>query len=156
MSSPEPAGIDPRSQRFGASITATLLLIDVFLDLLDGTRIVGLVLLAAISALFAWGALAGIRHHPYGALFRRVVRPRLAPPAELEAPGPPTFAQGVGLVVTGLGLVLALLGVPFAAPLAAALAFVAAFLNAAVDLCLGCSLYLWLVRAGLIRRTAAD
>lgn len=152
MSSPEPAGIDPRSPRFGASITATLLLIDVLLGLLDGTRIAGLVLLAAITALFAWGAFAGIRRHPYGALFRRFVRPRLGPPAELEAPAPPTFAQGVGLFVTGVGLLLALVGVPLAAPIAAALAFLAAFLNAAFDLCLGCVLYLWLVRAGVIRR----
>ena len=57
-------------------------------------------------------------------------------------------------MVTGLGLLLFVLGVPFALPIAAALAFVAAFLNAAFGYCLGCQIYLLLVRAGVIRRPA--
>ena len=47
---------------------------------------------------------------------------------------------------------LHLLGVPWALPIAAALAFVAAFLNAAFGLCLGCQLYLLLQRVGLVGR----
>lgn len=86
---------------------------------------------------------------PEGALFRRVVRPRLAPPAELKAPEPPTFAQQVGLFVTAVALLLALLGVPYAAQIGAAVALVAAFLNAIFDVCTGCLLYVWLVRAGV-------
>lgn len=156
MSTPEqtPAvrvGIDPRSPRFGAGITAVLLLVDVFLGLIGATT-AAFWLLLVIALLFAWGAFAGIRRHPYGALFRAVVRPRLAPPAELEDPAPPTFAQGVGLFVTGLGLILHLLGVPAVLPIAAALAFVAAFLNSVFGYCLGCQIYLLLVRAGVIRR----
>lgn len=108
-------------------------------------------LLAVIVVLFAVGGIAGIRRHPYGALFRRVVRPRLAPPTELEAPEPPTFAQQVGLFVTAVALLLALLGVPYAAPIGAAVALVAAFLNAVFDVCIGCLLYVWLVRAGVFR-----
>ncbi|GAA1445485.1 DUF4395 domain-containing protein [Leifsonia poae] len=155
MSAPtDQNGIDPRSPRFGAGITAVLLLIDVFLGLVGATAAAAILLLA-IALLFAWGAFAGIRRHPYGVLFRTVVRPRLSPPTEREDPAPPTFAQGVGLVVTGLGLVLFLLGVPYALPIAASLAFVAAFLNAVFGYCLGCQIYLLLVRAGLIRRRSA-
>lgn len=162
MSQPEPttsarpaaAGIDPRSPRFGAGITAVLLLIDLFLSLVGATTAAA-VLLLAIALLFAWGAFAGIRRHPYGALYRSLIRPRLAPPAELEDPAPPTFAQGVGLFVTGVGLLLFVLGVPLALPIAAALAFIAAFLNSVFGYCLGCQLYLLLVRARLIRRPAA-
>ncbi len=44
---------------------------------------------------------------------------------------------------------------PAALPIAAALAFVAAFLNAAFGYCLGCQIYLLLVRAGVIRRRAS-
>ncbi|MDQ1512336.1 MAG: hypothetical protein QOC59_178, partial [Microbacteriaceae bacterium] len=91
--------------------------------------------------------------HPYGLLFRRVVRPRLAPPVELEDPAPPTFAQAVGLVVTLTGVVLQLVSVPGAAGVAASLAFVAAFLNAAFAYCLGCQIYLLLLRAGLVKRS---
>jgi hypothetical protein len=152
MSPAEPTrGIDPRSPRFGAGITAVLLLADVFLALIGATTAAA-VLLLALALLFAWGAFAGIRRHPWGLLFRALVRPRLAPPAELEDPAPPTFAQGVGLLVTGVGLVLHVTGVPAALPASTALAFVAAFLNAVFGYCLGCQLYLLLVRAGLIRR----
>jgi hypothetical protein len=81
-----------------------------------------------------------------GLLYRSLVRPRLAPPTELEDPRPPRFAQGVGLVITGVGAVLGLLGVAAAVPVAAALALVAAVLNAVFGLCLGCELYLLGVR----------
>ncbi|MCI0155962.1 DUF4395 domain-containing protein [Leifsonia shinshuensis] len=148
------AGIDPRSPRFGAGITAVLLLVDLFLALIGATTAAALLLLV-IALLFAWGAFAGVRRHPYGALYRVAVRPRLAAPTELEDPAPPTFAQGVGLVVTGLGLLLFAFGVPAALPVAAALAFVAAFLNAVFGYCLGCQIYLLLVRAGVIRKPAA-
>ena len=66
-----------------------------------------------------------------------------------------TFAQLVGLFVTATGLALHLAGVPGALVVAAAAAFVAAFLNAAFAYCLGCQSYVLLVRAGLVRRRPA-
>jgi hypothetical protein len=149
------SGIDPRGPRFGAGITALLLLVIVFLALTGATP-AATVLLAAAAALFAWGAFAGIGRHPYGLLFRRLVRPRLAAPAEMEDPAPPTFAQGVGLVVTLAGVVLQVLSVPGAVAVAASLAFLAAFLNAAFAYCLGCRIYLLLLRAGLVKRGGAS
>lgn len=144
--SPTPqTGIDPRGQRFNAAITATLLLIVVVLAL-SGAATAALIALSAIAALFAWGTFAGIRRHPYGIVFRALVRPRLAPQSEWEDPRPPTLAQGVGLVVTGIGVILGLLGLPVAVGIAAAAAFVAAFLNAAFGYCLGCQIYVLLVR----------
>lgn len=145
-------GIDPRSPRFGAGITAVLLLVAIGLAL-GGATVAATVLFAAITLLFAWGAFAGVKRHPYGALYRAVVRPRLAPPAELEDPAPPTFAQGVGFVITLAGLVLSLAGVPYALVIAAAAAFVAAFLNSVFGYCLGCQLYLLLLRAGVVGRS---
>jgi len=127
-------------------ITAVLLLATVFLALV-GASVAALVLLTVLAGLFAWGAFAGAGRHPYGLLFKRVVRPRLAPPTELEDQAPPTFAQAVGLAVTLVGVVLGALGIPEAVGVAAAVAFVAAFLNAVFDYCLGCQLYLLLVRA---------
>jgi hypothetical protein len=179
-----PAGIDPRGPRFVASITALLLLVDVFLGLTglstaratffivqtsngrqferDGWVLPGsslaervldpaFLLLLVIALLFLW-AVASPRTAPWGVLYRRLLQPRLAPPRELEDPRPPRFAQGVGLLVTAIGLVLQLAGVPWGLPIAAAAAFVAAFLNAVFGLCLGCQLYLLLQRAGLVGR----
>ena len=113
------------------------------------------IVFAILVALFAWGAFAGIQRHPYGLLFKKLVRPRLAAPTELEDPAPPTFAQGVGFVITLTGLVLHLAGVPFALVIAASAAFIAAFLNSVFGYCLGCQIYLLLVRAGIIRRKGA-
>lgn len=151
MSRTPRARLDPRGPRFGASLTAVLLLVVVFLSL-TGASAAALALLAAITALFAWGALAGAGRHPYGVLFKKFVRPRLAPPTELEDAAPPTFAQGVGLAVTLVGLILGLAGLPGAVGIAAAAAFVAAFLNAVFDYCLGCQIYLLLVRFGVLNR----
>jgi len=114
-----------------------------------------LLLLVALAAVFVWSAAAGVARNPWSVLFRRAIRPRLAPPAELEDAAPPTFAQGVGALVTVAGVVLHLAGVPYGLVGAAAAAFVAAFLNAAFSYCLGCQLYLLLVRAGVIRKRPA-
>ena len=155
--------IDARGPRFGAAVTSVLLLVVLLLGLtrpisssvLERLTEPGALLLAALVALFAWGAFAGVQRHPYGLVFRAVVAPRLGPPAEREDPAPPTFAQLVGLLVTATGLALHLAGVPGALVVAAAAAFVAAFLNAAFAYCLGCQLYVLLVRAGLVRRRPA-
>jgi hypothetical protein len=151
VSHPEPAGIDPRGPRFTAGITAALLLVVAVLGF--GGAAAAWALLAALSALFAWGAFAGVRRHPFSVLFLRLVRPRLSPPDELEDPRPPTFAQGVGFAVTIVGVILGAAGLAAAVPIAASLAFIAAFLNAAFGYCLGCRLYVLLVRARVIART---
>jgi hypothetical protein len=109
------------------------------------------VLLAVLSALFAWGAFAGVARHPYGAIFKALVRPRLGAPEFMEAAAPPTFAQLIGFLVSATGVVLHLVGVPSGLVIAASIAFVAAFLNAVFGLCLGCEMYALLVRGKIIR-----
>jgi Domain of unknown function (DUF4395) len=75
--------IDPRGPRFGAFITATVLAV---------VLVTGSVwLLAAQALVFAAGAAFGLRYAPYGWLYRRLVRPRLGPPAALEPEAPPRF-----------------------------------------------------------------
>ncbi|HEU0257681.1 MAG TPA: DUF4395 domain-containing protein [Microbacteriaceae bacterium] len=143
-------GIDPRGPRFTASVTAVALLVVLFLGL-AGASLAATILVAVVAAVFAWAAAAGVQRHPVGAIFRLLVRPRLAPPQELEDPAAPRFAQLVGLIVTGVGLILGLVGVPYAVPVAAAMAFIAAFLNAVFGYCIGCQLYVLLLRAGVIK-----
>lgn len=153
-------GIDPRGPRFSAGITAVLLLIVVGLGLATpfGSTLAArasepaFILFALITLLFAWGAFAGVQRHPYGLLFRTLVRPRLAAPTDLEDPVPPTFAQGVGFAITLVGSVLHLAGVPYALVIAASAAFIAAFLNSVFAYCLGCQIYLLLVRGGILGR----
>lgn len=140
-------GIDPRGPRVGASITAVLLAAVVLL----GASTAGLWLLTFIMLSFLLGTIRGAEGSWQGLLYKRFVRPRLSPPTEMEDRRPPRFAQGVGLFVTGVGVILGFFGVLTAVPIAAAAAFVAAALNAVVGLCLGCELYLLLRRSGLVR-----
>lgn len=139
---PAMAGIDPRGPRFGAAITSALLVITLLLS----TGPAATTLLALVALLFVLGVTRGVQGTLQGLAFRAWVRPHLAPPSELEDPRPPRFAQLVGLLVVGTGLLLTALGVPAGVPVAAAFALAAAFLNAAFGVCLGCELYLVLRR----------
>ena len=99
------------------------------------------VILGLQAVVFAVGALSGPRRHPYGRVFATVVAPRLGPVTEREPVPPLKFAQLVGLIfavggVAGFAVGATLLGV-----IATAAALVAAFLNAAFGICLGCQLY---------------
>lgn len=134
-------GIDPRGPRFGAALTAVLLVVAVLLGPGAGT-----VVMALVVGSFALGAVRGAQGTWQGWLFRTLVRPRLRPPAELEDPEPPRFAQLVGLVITGVGLLLTLLGATWALAVFGVLALAAAALNAVAGFCLGCEIYLLLTR----------
>ena len=130
--------IDPRGPRFGAVITTIVLA----LVLITGSAW----LLGAQLAVFAIGALFGLRYAPYGIVYRRLVRPRLGPPARTEAEAPPRFSQGVGMVFAAGGVLGYALGASAVGITFTAFALFAAFLNAAFDFCLGCQVYLFIQR----------
>ena len=135
MSPLHPAsGVDPRGPRFAAWLTSAVLA----LVLLTSSGW----LLGAQTLVFGIGATLGLSKAPYGFLFRRFVRPRLAPPAELEAETPPRFAQGVGAAFGLAGTISFAAGAAGAGLVFTALALVAALLNAATGFCLGCEVYL--------------
>ena len=148
-------GIDPRGPRVTAGVTGIVVLVVVALGLV-GLTTAATVLLGVQAVVFLVAAIVGAARHPYGFVFKRLIRPRLAAPVELEDPAPPTFSQGVGFVVVALGIVLQLLGVPYAVVVAAAAAFIVAFLNSVFGYCVGCQIYLLLVRAGILGRKRTD
>ena len=130
--------VDPRGPRFGAAVTTVVLAAVLITS--SGW------LLAAQAVVFGIGAFAGLRFAPYGFLYKRLVAPRLSPPAELEAEAPPRFAQAVGFGFAVVGAIGYLAGVTPLGVVATAFALAAAFLNAAFDFCLGCEVHLRLVR----------
>jgi Domain of unknown function (DUF4395) len=130
--------VDPRGQRFSAVLTSLVLIV----VLATGSW----PLLAAQAVVFVIGVVFGLRSTPYGLIYQAFVRPRLGPPKELEPEAPPRFAQGVGAAFALVGVLGYALGIPALGMTATAFALVAAFLNAAFGLCLGCEAYL------LIRR----
>ncbi len=136
---PAPREVDVRGPRFAAWLTSAVLAV----VLLTGSG----VLVAGQAAVFAVGALAGVGYAPYGVLLRVLVAPRLGPVREREPEAPPRFAQLVGLVFAVVGAAGYLSGAPLVGAVATGLALVAALLNAATGLCLGCELYLTVRRA---------
>jgi hypothetical protein len=130
--------IDARGPRFGAAVTTVVLAV----VLVTGSAW----LLAWQTLAFLLGAAGGVTRSPYGLLFRRAVRPRLGPPTAFEAPEPPRFAQAVGLVFAGLGLVGYALGPGWLGLAATGAALAAAFLTAVFGYCLGCEMYLLMRR----------
>jgi hypothetical protein len=130
--------IDPRGPRFTALINMVLFAV----VLITGSAW----LLAAVAVIFAVATFFGMRYAPFGVIFRRLIRPRLGPPKELEAEAPPRFAQGTGLVISVIGVIGYAAGITPLGMAAASAGLLAAFLNGVFGLCLGCEMYL------LIRR----
>ena len=130
--------VDPRGPRFGGAVTTVVLA----LALVFSGSVFGTILIAWQTLVFALGAIVGLQAQPYGVFFRKVVRPRLSPPQEMEDAAPPRFAQAVGLVFLVVALVAALVGATAVSMVALAMALIAAFLNAAFNFCLGCEMYL--------------
>ena len=142
--------VDPRGQRFAAALTSVVLLV----ALVAVPSVLTTVLLVAQAAFFLAGVALGPARTPYAVVYRRLVLPRIGRPHEMEPAAPPRFAQGVGLVFALVALLGVVVGAPVVTLVATAMALGAAFLNAAFGFCLGCEMYLLLLRVtprGLMR-----
>jgi hypothetical protein len=134
--------VDPRGQRFAAALTSLVLLV----ALVAAPSTLTALLLAAQAVFFLAGAALGPARTPYAVIYRALVLPRLGRPRELEPAAPPRFAQGVGLVFAVVALLGVAIGATAVTLVATAMALAAAFLNAAFGFCLGCEMYLLLLR----------
>jgi len=130
--------IDARGPRFSAGITV------VFLSTALITHSAWVLLAQAI--VFAIGSFRGPQFTPYAPIFRTFVRPRLKGEVPTEDVRPPQFAQTVGLLFALVGLAGAVAHLPLVFTIAVSFALAAAFLNAAFNFCLGCEIYLLLLR----------
>ena len=130
--------VDVRGPRFSAWVTTAVLVITLIVSAFSA--LAAAVILGAQAVVFAIGAWRGPRRHPYGVVFANLVAPGLGPVTQREPVPPLKFAQLVGLGFAVAGVVgfasVTLLGL-----IATAFALVAAFLNAAFGICLGCQLY---------------
>lgn len=131
--------VDVRGPRFAAWITTAVLVVVLVVSTFS-TLAAGL-LLAVQAVVFAIGAVVGPRRSPYGQLFATLVAPRLGPTVEREPVAPLRFAQLVGLVFAAAGTVAFLAGAGLVGAIATGFALVAALLNAAFGICLGCQIY---------------
>jgi hypothetical protein len=130
---PKARMIDPRGHRFGAGLSA-IILVGAF-----GLDAPVLVVVALLS--IGTSAAFGLRWSIYGAIWRRIVRILSLPPTTPEHEYPPRFAQTLGSVALMLSLLAFAAG---SVPLGWLLAFAVAGLQsllAVTGYCLGCRLY---------------
>lgn len=137
--------IDPRGHRFGAAVSAGLLVVSFATGWVPGVAIA--LLSIGVSAAF------GLRWSIYGAIWRRIVRIARLGRTEPEHEYPPRFAQTLGSVA----LILSLLAFGVGATtlgwvFALAVAGLQTLLGA-TGYCLGCKLYFlrWWVPAAVTR-----
>lgn len=133
-----PTPIDPRGPRFNQAVLAAALLGGF---LFDWRPVVPL-----FAAVLLLGAAFGPRYGPFLRLYADVVRPRLAPPAELEDPRPPRFAAAVGVIVLTAATVAFAAGSAGVGWALALLVAVLAALSATTGICVGCEMWLFAAR----------
>jgi hypothetical protein len=137
-SSSAPAPIDPRGPRTNQAVLATAL-------------VLGLVLQQQwVAPLFAavlfLGAAFGARYGPVLRFYSSVIKPRLGPPSELEDPRPPRFAASVGVIFLAGATLAFVLGADTVGWVLVTIVAVLAGISAVTGLCVGCEMYVWLVR----------
>ena len=133
-----PTLIDVRGPRFSATLTVIVLAIAL------ATQNVWVLALQAL--VFAIGAIRGPQFTPYAFIFKRIIKPRLRGEVVTEDSRPPQFAQSVGFVFALVGLLGAAIGSVPVFSIAVGFALAAAFLNSVFNYCLGCEMYLLVLR----------
>ena len=131
--------VDVRGPRFAAWVTTAVIVATLLAAAVSPPA--AAVILGVQAVVFAIGAWRGPRQHPYGLIFQRFVAPRLGPVTERESVPPLKFAQLVGFVFAVIGVVGFASGIELLGLIATGFALIAAFLNAAFGICLGCQIY---------------
>ena len=130
--------IDARGPRYSAAITTTVLALAL---ITQSNFLIGFQLAVFLSAV-----IFGLRRSIYGLIYRNLIQPRLSGPVPSENEAAPRFAQLIGALFAFVALLGGVTGNTGVFLIATSFALGAAFLNAAFGFCLGCQVYLRLVR----------
>ena len=131
--------IDARGPRYTAALTTLVLSVAL---ITESNLIIGFQFAVFLSAV-----LFGLRRSIYGFLYRNLIQPRLSGPVPSEYESAPRFAQLIGALFAFTALIGGLTGNTAVFLIATGFALTAAFLNAAFGFCLGCQMYLLILRA---------
>ena len=131
--------IDARGPRYTAALTTLVLSAAI---ITESNLIIGFQFTVFLSAV-----LFGLRRSIYGFLYRNLIQPRLKGPVPSEYESAPRFAQLIGALFALTALIGGLTGNTAVFLIATGFALAAAFLNAAFGFCLGCQIYLLILRA---------
>ena len=142
-----PNPVNEKAARTVAGGVLALTLLTLVLSLVAGPAWLWVV--AAMAAGFLARVLTGPTLSPLGQLATRVVAPRLGEPKLVAGP-PKRFAQAIGATVTLAATGFLAFGHTAVTQWLLGLMVVAAGLESIAAVCLGCIVFGWLMRAGLV------
>ena len=107
-------------------------------------------LLVTLAYGFAARVAFGPRFSPLGRVVTQILRPRIPFKARFVAGPPKRFAQGMGLAFSSTALVSFAVGAHTFSVAVIAMLLVAALLESVLAVCLGCIVFRWLMKVGII------
>ena len=142
---------NPANETSARLVAAGVVIISTAFLLTNSTLI-----LLALTYGFAARVIAGPAFSPLALLVTRIVTPKLNFNHKF-VPGPPKrFAQTIGLTFAATALVLTLLDYSFAANLVIAALIFAATLESVFAICLGCIMFSFLMKLGVIPQSVCE
>jgi hypothetical protein len=142
---------NPANETSARLVAAGVVLISAFFLLTNSTLV-----LIALTYGFAARVAAGPAFSPLALFVTRIVTPKLNFNHKF-VPGPPKrFAQTIGLTFAATSLALTLLGFSTAAQLVIAALIIAATLESVFAICLGCIMFSFLMKLGVIPQSVCE
>ena len=142
---------NPANETSARLVAAGVVLISAFFLLTNSTLV-----LIALTYGFAARVAAGPAFSPLALFVTRIVTPKLNFNHKF-VPGPPKrFAQTIGLTFAATALALTLLGFSTAAQLVIAALIIAATLESVFAICLGCIMFSFLMKLGVIPQSVCE
>ena len=142
---------NPANETSARLVAAGVVIISTAFLLTNSTLI-----LLALTYGFAARVIAGPAFSPLALLVTRIVTPKLNFNHKF-VPGPPKrFAQTIGLTFAATALTLTLLDYSFAANLVIAALIFAATLESVFAICLGCIMFSFLMKLGVIPQSVCE
>jgi hypothetical protein len=142
---------NPANETSARLVAAGVVLISAFFLLTNSTLV-----LIALTYGFAARVATGPAFSPLALFVTRIVTPKLNFNHKF-VPGPPKrFAQTIGLTFAATALALTLLGFSTAAQLVIAALIIAATLESVFAICLGCIMFSFLMKLGVIPQSVCE
>lgn len=141
---------DPVNEVAARTVAAGVLVLSVITLITRSPWVLGLLAFGFLARV-----LTGPTLSPLGQFATRVAAPRIGH-VKLVAGPPKRFAQGIGATLSVGALVAYFAGAPIVSWVLVAMIIVAATLESVFAFCLGCTIFGWLMRAGIVPESVCE
>lgn len=141
---------DPVNEVAARTVAAGVLVLSVITLITRSPWVLGLLAFGFLARV-----LTGPTLSPLGQFATRVAAPRIGH-VKLVAGPPKRFAQGIGATLSVGALVAYFAGAPIVSWVLVAMIIVAATIESVFAFCLGCTIFGWLMRAGIVPESVCE